>query len=376
MRLLFLHRGWMSGISQSLLQAWRSEVPNLDIAVHDVCPLESRTNGHRIRAVPVALRRGGLRVFSRGEGYFTDAVKRSAWCMKTVIGTVQEIVKRTEYDFSLSLSTIVPGVNSDRPHFIYTDMTILANQYYPGGSTQVDLWEECLPYERQGLEHATMVFTMSDHITRSLVEQYGLSPAKIQRVNAGYNVPACSIPDPKRWSRQQIVFVGVDWERKGGPELLHAFTRVRRSCPRATLLIVGCRPRIDEPGVEIAGPASQAKVSEYLGGSTVFCMPSWREPFGIAYLEAMAAGLPVIASNLGAAPDFVIDGETGYTVDPGDVQQLADRMEQLISDPQRAREMGQTARGLVETNFTWKRTQTRMWTAIQSALKDRSASMG
>jgi glycosyltransferase involved in cell wall biosynthesis len=86
----------------------------------------------------------------------------------------------------------------------------------------------------------------------------------------------------------------------------------------------------------------------------------------------MAAGLPVIASNPGAAPDFVIDGENGYTVDPWNVQQPACRMEPLIDDPHRAREMGQNGRRLVEAHYTWKRTQSEMWKAIQRRLKGSS----
>ncbi len=369
MRMLYLYRGWNSGTNQSVLKAWRSGTPDLDIIYHDVCPLTGETMGQRIRALPMAFRRGGVKVFFRGEGRFTDAVKRTAWCMENVIEAVREISAQTEYDFSLCIGTVLPGIDSDRLNFIYTDMTILANLYYPGGREQVKLWEECLPYERKTLEQAAMVFTMSDHITRSLMEHYGVSPEKILRVNGGCNVPPPSNPDPRRFYRQRILFVGVDWDRKGGPEVLEAFKRVRQRCPRATLLIVGCSPTINEPGVEVLGPVSQERVSEYLANSTVFCMPSKREPFGIAYLEAMAAGLPVIASNLGAVPDFIIEGENGYSVDPWNIRQLAYRMEQLVCDPERAREMGQNARFLVESQYTWRRTQAAMWKAVQEKLK-------
>jgi glycosyltransferase involved in cell wall biosynthesis len=319
--------------------------------------------------LPVAFRRGGVKVLFPGEGRFIDAVKRSAWCMEKVIENVRGVLEEEEYDFSLSIGTILPGLYSDRPNFIYTDMTILANHFYPGGRGQVELWEECLPYEQNNLEQAALVFTMSDHITRSLIEHYGLPPEKVRRVNGGCNVAPPSNSEPERFFRQRVLFIGMDWERKGGPEVLEAFRQVRRRCPRATLLIVGCAPPVKEPGVEVIGPVSQEKVSEFLAGSTVFCMPSKREPFGIAYLEAMAAGLPVIASNLGAAPDFIIEGENGYTVDPGNIRQLAFRMEQLISNPRQAHDMGRNARFLIETQYTWKRTQAAMWKAIQEYLK-------
>jgi glycosyltransferase involved in cell wall biosynthesis len=84
-------------------------------------------------------------------------------------------------------------------------------------------------------------------------------------------------------------------------------------------------------------------------------MPSiWNEPFGMPVLEGMAAGLPVVATNLGAFPDTVADGETGLLVEPGDAAGLAGAIESILSDPERARSMGAAGRARAATLFGWR----------------------
>jgi glycosyltransferase involved in cell wall biosynthesis len=77
------------------------------------------------------------------------------------------------------------------------------------------------------------------------------------------------------------------------------------------------------------------------------------ELLGLTAIEAMASGTPVVASRLGGLSEVVVDGETGYLVEPGDASQLRARLEELLNDPRRARRMGEAARGLVLDRFTW-----------------------
>jgi alpha-maltose-1-phosphate synthase len=78
------------------------------------------------------------------------------------------------------------------------------------------------------------------------------------------------------------------------------------------------------------------------------------ELLGLSVLEAMASGTPVIASRLGGLSEVVRDGETGYLVTPGDVEELRDRMGELIGDPRLAHRMGDAGRDLVRERFTWE----------------------
>jgi glycosyltransferase involved in cell wall biosynthesis len=274
-----------------------------------------------------------------------------------------------EADFTLGFGTTIPaGGEGFPPHFIYTDHTIQANRYYPDAAAKLHAWDQVADDERQNVQNAAMVFTMSRHVSRSLAEHYGLDADRIRCVGAGCNIPVVYPPAPGRFTRQRILFVGVDWRRKGGPGLLKALALVRRHCPGATLTVVGCSPKLTDPGVRVVGSVPQVGVARHLAESTVFCMPSVREPFGIAYLEAMRAALPVVALRVGAAPDFVIDGVTGYTVAPGDIPGLAHRLERLLGDPGECRQIGRRGRLLVESWYTWPAVQRRMFESIQAML--------
>jgi glycosyltransferase involved in cell wall biosynthesis len=77
------------------------------------------------------------------------------------------------------------------------------------------------------------------------------------------------------------------------------------------------------------------------------------ELLGLSVLEAMASGTPVVCSRLGGLPEIVADGETGYLVEPGDVDGLRDRLEAVLRDPERADRMGRAARESVVERFTW-----------------------
>lgn len=77
------------------------------------------------------------------------------------------------------------------------------------------------------------------------------------------------------------------------------------------------------------------------------------ELLGLAVLEAMASGTPVVASRVGGLPEVVDDGETGFLVAPGDVDGLRERLALLLADPARATEMGARARQVVQKRFTW-----------------------
>ena len=98
---------------------------------------------------------------------------------------------------------------------------------------------------------------------------------------------------------------------------------------------------------------SEAEVLLYYGAADVFVMPSRYELFGIVMLEAMASGVPVVATRFGGPPEVITDGETGLLVDPTDIAELAAAIVELVEDPERRRRMGAAARMHVERSYSW-----------------------
>jgi glycosyltransferase involved in cell wall biosynthesis len=172
--------------------------------------------------------------------------------------------------------------------------------------------------------------------------------------------------------------------------------RLIRALPLgATLTIAGSTghdPRPPESGypellaglaagrsVRFMGAVSDAELPALYQSAAVLALPSVErtcdgrqvqisELLGLTVLEAMASGSPVVASRVGGVPEIVVDGETGFLVEPGDVDELHDRLALLLNDPGLAREMGRRARELIVERFTWQHCAARCLTSYRELL--------
>lgn len=170
-----------------------------------------------------------------------------------------------------------------------------------------------------------------------------------------------------------IVCVSRMVARKGQDMLVRALPLVRRQVPGTRLLLVGDGPHrkaveslVRNHGlgeaVVFAGRRPWVQTPDYYAAGTVFAMPTRTrlgglepEALGICYLEAAATGLPVIAGDSGGAPDAVLDSENGFVVDGRDLEQIADRIVTLLTDPDLAARFGRRGREWVRQKWGWQR---------------------
>jgi glycosyltransferase involved in cell wall biosynthesis len=165
-----------------------------------------------------------------------------------------------------------------------------------------------------------------------------------------------------------LVFVGKDgWRRKGGPVLLRAFAMLRRSRPDLRLLLAGpIEPIADTPGVTNLGLVPLAAVQRLLSEATVFVLPTLREPFGIAYLDAMLCKVPCVGTEVGAVPEILAD--SGICVPPADAEALAAAIATLLADPARRLAMGEAGRRRVlERGYLWPQVGKRLSDILSAA---------
>jgi glycosyltransferase involved in cell wall biosynthesis len=169
-----------------------------------------------------------------------------------------------------------------------------------------------------------------------------------------------------------VLFIGREFERKGGDLLLQAFARVRAKIPDARLVVVGLPAMaIPDPGVTSLGllrkddPREWAQLIGAYRSADVFCFPTRYEPFGIVVLEAMLFGLPCVATRTGAIPEMIREGETGYLVPPEDVDSLTCRLLALLGDRSLARRLGEAGRKRADETFTWPAVAANMLEAMQ-----------
>ena len=255
--------------------------------------------------------------------------------------------------YVLQTQGLFNGRRDGHPFFIYTDYTELANRHANRAYRVAP--RSWLARERGLYDEAERIFAGSRAARESLVVDYGVPEARTSLVHTGLNVGFPTVM-PERGPGVRVLFVGVDWERKGGPDMLAAFKILRRESPTAELRVVGPQiPRNAPPGVSFLGRMSPAEVCEQLREATVFCLPARHEPAGIAYSEASAWGLPVVATTAGNIPDRVVHERTGLLVAPGDHQAIAEALLDLARDEGLRRRLGEAGRAYTLSRFTWER---------------------
>jgi phosphatidylinositol alpha-mannosyltransferase len=189
--------------------------------------------------------------------------------------------------------------------------------------------------------------------------------------------PPCTIIPPgvdiaafpaKDWPRPpRLIFVGdlsQGASYKGLPDLLAAFARVVPRHPHAELVIAGdgdARTELTErvralglaDRVRFGGQLDQGALAGEYAAARALVHPTHLDNLPLVVLEAMSSGVPVVATRVGAIPEAVTDGETGYLFEPGDVAALAGHIDAILGAPDSARRMGEAARARIEARYGW-----------------------
>ncbi len=279
-----------------------------------------------------------------------------------------------QFDWIVQLhAQFAPG-RGDRPYVVHTDNTyVLSERHYPAWAPlRGALRDERVRLEREVYQGAAFLYPRSEWLRRSLIDDYGCDPARVIRVGGGANIRAGSLGG-KSYETQTALFVGLEFERKGGFVLLRAWDRVRRALPRARLQIVGEPNRWGPPpeGVEWIGRVTdRAELAALYSAATVFVMPSLFEPWGHVFYEAMGSGLGCIGTDNCAMPEIIANGRTGMLVPPGNVAALGDALVAMLGQPEQARRMGEAAYASVVGGHGWDDVVERMAPAL-SGHRDR-----
>lgn len=209
-----------------------------------------------------------------------------------------------------------------------------------------------LDRERRFLRGASRIYLMGPSTAEVLEKEYGVSPSRIRVVGAGPNVPVDGVGGAE--TLRTLIFVGKEWNRKGGPELVKAFTDVRGEFPSLELLVVGSSPTGPiPPGVRVIGSVAHGSMSSLYGRAGALVIPTHAEPFGIAVLEALMRGLPCIGTDVGNQRWII--GEGGICVPPGDVGALARAIRQMVLDYAAYRERARRRGSKLRQEFSWDR---------------------
>jgi glycosyltransferase involved in cell wall biosynthesis len=216
-----------------------------------------------------------------------------------------------------------------------------------------------LSRERDIYHNSAGIFVFSDYVKDSLIQDFNVPEKRIHTIYAGVNITVPPVPI-ERDKKPIILFVGRDFDRKGGPLLLKAFARVKIRIPAAKLIIAGSSPSVNMPGVEVVGfinknaKDGENRLLELYKRAAIFTMPSHFEPFGIVYAEAMHFGLPCVGVNHCAMPEIISEGITGLLVEPSNEVELADALVAILENRALSRLMGNEAIKKAGRLFRWE----------------------
>jgi len=165
-----------------------------------------------------------------------------------------------------------------------------------------------------------------------------------------------------RFSEPVILFVGGNMQRKGVSDIINASPGVIKQYPNVRFIIVGGDKAIDnfrnkarklgvDSNFSFTGWCSQEKIIDYYREATLFIMPSLTEALGVTFLEAMAAGVPVIGTDTGGIPEIIKDGENGRLVPVNSPKAIAKTINELLSDKSAQTRMTEKALETVQ-NFS------------------------
>lgn len=241
---------------------------------------------------------------------------------------------------------------------IATQDALLREEFEMFGLRAQPIYEPMIERELQEYAAADYVQVISSFARRSFLEQ-GVPAERLILAHVGVDITeVAGVPRVKRVGPLRALYLGHVSLRKG----VHYLLQAAHSLPSGTVevsLVGGAAPdgkllmeRFARPG-EWKGSVGRERLASVFAEHDVLVLPSIEDGFGAVISEAMAAGLPVIATTNTGGPDTVEEGVTGYIVPPRSSEALASALMKLADDPARCEEMGRAAAAAMRARRTW-----------------------
>jgi len=247
----------------------------------------------------------------------------------------------------------------------------------------------CVAVERLAARWGDFIFTQSEEDRQTAIREGICPPDKIATIGNGIDTDRF---DPARITTEQqaalrrelalpesapaIAIVARLLREKGVFELAEAIAEIRRDLPEVRVVLIGgalpsdrddatnlYRERLASLGIaaQFHFTGFRDDVAALMSLCRVYTLPSYREGMPRSILEAMAMGLPVVATAIRGCREEMVEGETGFLVPPRDADALADRLRWVLTHPAEARRMGQAGRRRAVTNFDYRLVLDRQW---------------
>jgi glycosyltransferase involved in cell wall biosynthesis len=222
--------------------------------------------------------------------------------------------------------------------------------------------------DQRVFDAARWIFTYSEWAARSVVNDFKIDTRKVSVVYPGMDLTRFKLAGKersKKTGKVQLLFVGNDFVRKGGVEVLEVFSNsFSHTCELNIVTNSALEPNHPNIRVYRNVKAHSEDWHRLYERADIFVLPTRFDAFGLVFVEAIASGLPVIATNINAIPEIITHHESGLLVEPGDTHCLAEAIRALVDDPDKRRSMGLAARRQAEVKFDSARTVKVMESAL------------
>ena len=195
-------------------------------------------------------------------------------------------------------------------------------------------------------------------------EAFDVSRDKLHLIPNAVDVEAFRPTNGGKDGPMTVTFVGRLEEWKGPHSFVEIARRVQAEVPEAIFKVAGAGPmhgrltaesRDLQGHIEFLGELSHSRIAELLRETSVLVLPSFIEGLPTVCLEALACGIPVVASDTGGTSEIIREGETGYLCSSADLDRFSDRVICLLRDPELRKRFGRNGRALVEHQYSWTR---------------------
>jgi glycosyltransferase involved in cell wall biosynthesis len=364
-------RAW-SGLGHFM---WRA-LAGVGIDVELAGPLD-------VRCPPILLAKRAAARYARGRQYLWERSPRGA---RAFADAARRALDRLDYDVVLCPDTVpVAHLREDRPIVTWTDATFPSMiGFYPGADETTIAAESIadgVNLDRAATARSARSLYGSDWAAKSALDDLGADPRQVEVVPFGANLEQPpTTADVERAIEERdatgctLLFLGSDWERKGGPTAVAAVATLRERGHAARLAVVGCAPEIPPaaaPFVDVVGYVDKsrdgAKIASLLASAHFLILPARAECFGLPLCEASAFGVPSVATRVGGVPTVVREGLNGVLL-PVDAraEDYADQIERLLGRRDEYQALARTSRIEFETRLNWQTAAGRVKSVLES----------
>lgn len=293
--------------------------------------------------------------------------QRSMRVARAYAEQVEAFLARGRYDVVVGPGTLPFSlVRTELPVVSWCDATFAAmdGYYYPNLAPETRRMGNRL--EKLALEKLTLAVYAARWAADSAVRDYGADPLRVKVVPFGANIerlPAREQTDRPLGSPLHLLFVGKEWERKGGAIAVETLQALLARGIAARLTIVGCVPPAEyvrpdltvHPFLDKNRPADVALLDELYRTADFFLLPSRQECYGVVFCEANAYGVPDLAARTGGVPTIVEDGVNGFLL-PLEArgEAYAEVIARAIADPEGYRRLRASSRARYEARYNWE----------------------